>query len=91
VAKNLEITLPADRGILRKCDVAQRVTPAVVEGNAILILDLSRNRHDVCCRITPELACGRVTTKWGNERSRRTPWHRPSGSTIVRHSSYRPS
>ena len=51
VAKNREITLAADRGILRRCDVAQRVSPAVVEG--ILILDLSCNRHDVCCRITP--------------------------------------
>jgi hypothetical protein len=57
VAKNFEITLPADRGILRRCDVAQRVGPAVVEGNAILILDLRCNRHDVCCRMTPKFSC----------------------------------
>ena len=55
MAKNLEITLPADRGILRRCDVAQRVSSAVVESNAILILDLSCNRRDMCCRITLEL------------------------------------
>ena len=60
MAKNLEITLPADRGILRRCDVAQRVSPAVVEGNAILILNLSCNRRDVCCRITPKFSCKRV-------------------------------
>jgi len=57
VAKNLEITLAADRGILRRCDVAQRVSSAVVESNAILILDLSCNRHDVCCRVTLQLRC----------------------------------
>ena len=46
MAKNLEMTLRPTAEILASAEVAQQVSRAVVEGNAILILDLSCNRQE---------------------------------------------